>query len=554
MRMLRWLTFTVVAGLSLTAWGKQPNILFIVAEDLSPRIGSFGDEIAKTPNIDALAEQGIRFTNVFAAAGVCAPNRSALISGMYPISLGTHQMRTSQLPLPNGKTGYETVTPAQMKAFPELLRRAGYETVNFAKKDYQFGTPSTLWDKDIGNYFSPLKADLWNELSGGKPFFAMINLMSTHEGHLLTEDGKAAEKFKGFTDLIKKDLARVQAVTDPASVTVPPYYPDTPVVRRSIAQHYDNIHYMDSQVGEILAALKQDGLDDNTIVVWTTDHGDALPRAKRSVYDTGLRIPLIVRFPDRRGAGTQDNKLISMVDFAPTFLSFAGAPLPDFLQGTGIFSGEQRDYIYAARDRMDMVPDKVRAVRDLRFKYIRNDMPELPYFRPLVFRDMFPVMIAWWEGLDKQSLNPAQQFYFEAPRPGDELYDTDNDPWETRNLADDPSQKARLSRMKKALKNWEVQVHDKSTEPETGMVGAMWPGFEQPVTASPQFKLTECNRQVCVAITSSSDNASVAWRMAAGEPWQLYTQPVPVQPNSYIEAKAVRYGYQESNVEQYHHD
>ena len=258
-----------------------PNIVLIVAEDLSPRVGAFGDAVAQTPNIDALASDGVRFTQVFSASGVCAPNRSALITGVYPQSLGTQHMRTTN-------RDYEAVPPAAVKAFPELLRQAGYATANTAKTDYQFGEPFTIWDVNEGNFALPPDLAVWRQLPAGKPFFAMINLMSTHESRLATLETEGQGAFGSVIKALA--LAReatVNEVTDPADVTVPAYYPDTPQVRESIAQHYDNIHYMDEQVGEVVANLQGDGLLGSTVVIWTTDHGDGLPRAKRAVYDSG---------------------------------------------------------------------------------------------------------------------------------------------------------------------------------------------------------------------------------------------------------------------------
>lgn len=551
MRMLFWALWLTMVGAVSPAFAKQPNILLIVAEDLSPRIGAFGDPVANTPNIDALAQEGIRFTQVFAAAGVCAPNRSALISGMYPIALGTHQMRTSSLPLPNGTNGYEAVPPAAMKAFPELLRRAGYATANFAKKDYQFGEPSSIWDMDVGSYMTPVISDLWNQLPEDKPFFVMMNLMATHEGHLIAPDAEPTGNFAGFFKAIQKINKMVAKITDPKDVVVPPYYPDTLAVRQSLAQHYDNIHHMDKQVGSILTALKQQGLDKDTIVLWTTDHGDALPRAKRSVYDSGLHIPLIVKFPDGRGAGNENNKLLSMVDFAPTILSLAGAPLPEFLQGIDIFSQQKRDYVYGSRDRMDLVPDKMRAVRDGRFKYIRNEMPEIAYFRPLVFRDSFPVMQSWWQEHKAGNLNPIQEYYFGAPRAEHELYDTSNDPWEVNNIANNPAYAEKLTELQQALAAWKDRIQDRSDVDELLMVEQMWPDFTQPGSDAPVFKTLACGKQTCLSIESAADNPSIIYRQTDSDIWQLYTEPVVIHPQQTIQAKAIRYGYKESAVEQF---
>ena len=526
-----------------------PNIVLIVAEDLSPRVGAFGDVVAQTPNIDALANDGVRFTQVFSASGVCAPNRSALITGVYPQSLGTQHMRTIN-------RDYEAVPPEAVKAFPELLRQAGYATANTAKTDYQFGEPFTIWDVNEGNYALPPDLAVWRQLPAGKPFFAMINLMSTHESRLATLDTEG----QGALGTVIKALAlareaTVNEVTDPADVSVPAYYPDTPQVRESIAQHYDNIHYMDEQVGEVVANLRADGLLGSTVVIWTTDHGDGLPRAKRAVYDSGLHIPLILRWPDKTGAGQVDRRLVSVVDLAPSILKLAGIEVPAFVQGQPMLNTAlTQDYVFAGRDRMDAVPDYVRAVRDQRFKYIRNYQADLPYFRPLVFRDMFPVMQALWQGRSAVTLTEEQRFYFAAPRPLEELYDTAKDPQELVNLANQPRHAQTLHRLRDAMDAWIIRVGDRSSEDEGRMIEAMWPGGQQPVTQVPVIDM----RDQQVLITSATPGASIAYRIEEQDfaaklfggsgAWQLYRQPFPAATlgEAVIVAKAVRYGYAES--------
>lgn len=534
----------------VSAHGQNPpNIVLIVAEDMSPRVGAFRDAVAQTPNIDALADDGVRFTQVFSASGVCAPNRSALITGVYPQSLGSQHMRTSN-------RDYAAVPPAAVKAFPELLRRAGYATANTAKTDYQFGEPFTIWDVNEGNFALPPDLAVWRQLPAGKPFFAMINLMSTHESRLATLETEGQGTFGSVIKALA--LAReatVSEVTDPADVTVPAYYPDTPQVRASIAQHYDNIHYMDGQVGEVVANLQADGLLGSTVVIWTTDHGDGLPRAKRAVYDSGLHIPLVLRWPDKTGAGQIDTRLVSVVDLAPSILQLASIEVPAFMQGQAMLNtAATQDYVFAGRDRMDAVPDYVRAVRDQRYKYIRNYQADLPYFRPLAFRDMFPVMQALWQGDSAGTLTKEQGFYFAAPRPLEELYDTVSDPQELVNLAGEPEYAQTLQRLREAMAAWTARVGDKSAIDESQMIEAMWPGGQQPVTQAPVIEM----RDQRVFITSATPGASIAYRLAdagfaaklfgSSGVWQPYSQPLPLRAvgEATLVAKAVRYGYAES--------
>lgn len=531
----------------------RPNVLLIVAEDMNGRVGAFGDEVAKTPSLDALARQGIRFPNVFTVSGVCAPSRSALMTGVHAIAMGTHQMRTSQGVPGSAVQSYEAVPPADVKAFPELLRAAGYATANFAKKDYQFGEPFTLWDVDAGGFTSPLDPALWRQLPEDKPFFVMINLMSTHESRLAPPGGKFEGPWAAMMETLSKERAKaVTRVTDPASVTVPPYLPNTESVRASIAQHYDNIHFMDGQVRQILDALEQDGLADDTIVIWTADNGDGFPRAKRAVYDSGIKVPMIVRFPDGHGSGSVRDQLVSFVDVAPTVLKLAGADVPGFIQGQDFLRGQPRQYVLAARDRMDDVSDRVRALRDSRYKYIRNLQAEVPYFRPLLFRDMFPAMQALWSGLQADGLTATQRFYFTAPRPAEELYDTQADPHEIDNLAGDPEHREILVRMRAELDRRLEEVGDRGGEPEIEMLQTMWPQLEQPVTVAPKATIdfdAQGARQVTLSSTTSG--ASIGYRWVNGDSadrWQLYTSPLHWPAGSRLEARAIRYGYAESPV------
>ncbi len=554
--------------LSLTAYAadkggaagdKRPNILLIVAEDMSLKVGAFGDQVAQTPAIDALAEQGIRYPNAFTAAGVCAPSRSALITGVYPISMGTQHMRTG-FGIPGTEVkSYEAVPPVDVKAFPELLRRAGYATANFAKKDYQFGEPFTVWDVDVGNFLSPVEPALWRYLPKGKPFFAMVNLMSTHESRLVPPGEKFENRFAGMMEKIQEIRAKnVAQVTDPADVRVPPYYPDTARVRGSIAQHYDNIHYMDSEVARILAALKSDGLEDNTIVIWTTDHGDALPRAKRAIYDSGLKVPMVVRFPDGRDKGKVRDELVSFVDLAPTILTLAGAEVPGFIQGRNFLGEGERQYIFGARDRMDEVPDRVRSVRDDRYEYVRTYLTEEPYFRPIYFRDMFPIMQELWAGEKNHSLEPQQQFYFDAPRPVEELYDTQADPDEVHNLASDESYAEIKQRLSAAMDQWLADVGDLGEKSELEMVEGMWPGLKQPVTAAPGVNLKRKSHGAArVTLADATPGASIGYRIEKSakesddgkdKQWSLYTGPFTLAAGETLSTKAIRYGYQESQV------
>lgn len=525
----------------------QPNIVLILFEDMSSRVGAFGDSVAHTPNFDRITAEGVKYTNVFTSSGVCAPSRAALITGRYQQTIGAQYMRTTSaagLP-PGGPQNYLAVPPAEVKAFPELLRAAGYHTSNNAKTDYQFGEPFTIWDE------SGAEAD-WSGRANGQSFFHMRTLLTTHESAIWPVDMTPASPIEAFVVSRNAELfADRVARTDPDDVEVPPYLPDTPAVRRDIATHYDNIAFTDAALGEIYDRLSADGLLESTILIVSTDHGDGLPRMKRSLYDSGLQVPMVIRFPDGWGAGAVNDELISFVDLAPTLLSWAGAEEPEWLHGRD-FAGSDRDapreYIFAAQDRMDNEPNMRRASRDARFKYIRNNLEGDPYFEPLPFRDSQPSMKDLWAGLEAGSLPPAAAALFE-PLPEHQLYDTLDDPHEVKNLAGDPLYTDELSRLQAALDEWIGRVGDMSDIPEAELIQNMWPGGLQPATATPTMEVRTVGDDQLVVLTSETPGASIGYQI--GDPavaWQLYAGPLRLIAGTKVRAKAVRYGYSESEL------
>jgi N-sulfoglucosamine sulfohydrolase len=538
----------IIAQHSGAAEQERPNILLLMAEDMSSRVGAFGDSVAVTPNLDALAEESVRYTNTFTTAGVCAPSRAAQILGMHQISTGTQHMRSSTRP----EGGYVSVPPEGVKAYPELLRGAGYYTYTDHKLDYQFSSPfpnsgpPTVWDSE-GE-----AAPTWRGREKGQPFFGMRAFAVTHESGIFPPLGSMPEGVVHFAMQVirwwRLDEA-VANVVDPADVEVPPYYPDTETVRGDLARHYNNIAYMDAEVGAILQQLEEDGLADSTIVIWTTDHGDGLPRAKRELFDSGLKVPMIIRWPDAYrpegvAPGTVDARLISFVDLAPTILSLAGVDTPDYIHGINFSEPNTtpREYVYASRDRVDEIMDRQRALRDERFKYIRSWYPDQPEATGVVFRqniDMVREMHAMYEAGE---LNANQRLWFEAP--GEErLFDLQNDPYEIYNLADKAEYAGELTRMRAALNDWLSRVKDWSEQPEGEMVARFQPGEEQLVTPVPSVIIQ--NGQLIIEPAASGH--SLEYRIGGGR-WRLYTKPVPVSTGSKIEARAVRYGWKESDI------
>lgn len=517
------------------------NILWISFEDTNPRYGCYGDTVARTPNLDRLAAQGCRWTQCFSTSGVCAPARSAIITGMYATSIGTHHMRTTWTnPLtPELPTPYSAVIPPHVKCFTEYLRQAGYYCSNNAKTDYQFEPPHTAWD-DLGD-----KAHWRNRPDPAQPFFAVFNPTRTHESGMWPENCP-------------------ELAFDPAEVTLPPYFPDTPKVREALARMYTNIEHSDHYLGELLGQLEQDGLAQNTIVVHWSDHGP-LPRGKRWPYDAGLHVPLIVRWPAQVKADSVSDRLVSTVDLAPTMLSVAGLEVPRHMQGRaflGPAAGPPRQYIYASRDRHDESYDRVRAVRDARFKYIRHYHPELPYLLWTPYLNKHPIMQELWRLYLADELRGPQRVMFEA-RPLEELYDTRADPHEIRNLAAEGDYQRELARLRSALDAWLAEVGDMGAIPESEMVRRWYPDGKQPQTAAPLcIPICAANpgieaapqgghvkAPVLVQLHCATQGASIGYTLEPGDDprWSLYHQPLRLPAGeSVLRARAIRIGYRES--------
>jgi arylsulfatase A-like enzyme len=498
-----------------------PNIVWIVAEDMNSEIGAFGDPIARTPNVDRLAAEGTRYTNAFATAGVCAPSRTALITGTYATSIGAHHMRSLD-------GGYQPVPPPDVKTFTEALRRAGYYASNSAKMDYQFSgvlgdAPVTNWDEPNGD---------WRGRAEGQPFFSYFTLLATHEGQLFAE---------------------TPTETDPASVPIPPYYPDTPVVRRDFARHYDNIARMDEGVGQILASLEEDGVLEDTVVFFFADNGRGFPRDKRWIYDGGIHEPLIVRWPGRLAPGAVDAQLVSFVDFAPTVLALAGVLVPPYMPGR-VFLGPDAEpapaYVFAAEDRHDEARDRIRAVRDARFKYIRNYQPETPYGQSIRFRNQLATMQEIFRLHDEGLLLPPADWYYRETKPLEELYDVVADPYELENLAGRPEHRVVLERMRAAHEDWVERTGDLGAVPEQDLAERFWPGGVQPRTPPPALRPAGGSfaAPVEVAIEEPVAGASIAYTFEEGERphWLLYAEPIPIASTATLRVRAIRYGWAES--------
>ncbi len=540
----------------VTAQEERPNILWLTCEDISPTLAVYGDSTARTPNLDRLASEGLVFDNVFAVVAVCAPSRSSLITGMYPTSIGTMHMRTAHDVMSWGSRKYSgpsnavdingdnvplyaAVIPPYVKCFPEYLRESGYFCTNNFKTDYQFAAPVTVWDENDKN------AE-WSHAPKGMPFFSVYNHNVTHESRIWLRRNKP------------------QTVS-PAVVPLPSYYPDDSIVRTDVARNYSNIEVLDKQIGEKLQALKDAGLYEKTIIFFFSDHGGPLPRGKRLHYDSGLRVPFIVRIPERYRdkygvdpSWVKDGRveaLISFVDLAPTILSIAGVRIPDYMQGRA-FMGPQRvkeprRYIFGSGDRFDEHTDRNRVVRDHRFLYVRNYHPELPAYKDIAYRKNIPMMNDLLRLHRLGRLNPAQNYWFRMYKTPEELYDCVNDPENVRNIIDDPAYAAKVKELRQALDDWLARVGDKGAIPEKQMVMQMWPGGKQPVTLPPRVE--KKGKQLFV--TCDTEGASIGYIISdrdeiprIGDRWLVYSRPLSVPKGKYLYLMAQRIGYRESEI------
>ncbi len=430
-----------ITGIAQTT---RPNIVWIMTEDMSPELGCYGYPYVQTPNLDHLAEDGKKFIRMFSTAPVCSPSRSAMITGMYQTTIGAHQHRSHR------DDGYHLPDP--VKPITEYLRSAGYYTSNGTligggvirgkgKTDYNF-----MLDKEPFDGFD------WAARKPGQPFYAQLMIQVTHRGPVW-----------------KTEVQTHQPQIDASKLVLPPYYPDDPIAKGDWATYLESIQLMDDYVGGILKRLDDEGLSKNTVVIFTSDHGRCMVRDKQFLYDGGIRIPLLMRWPGQLPAGSVDTDLHSSIDISATILKITGATLPSYLEGKPFLGKNvyKRPYIIAARDRMDETVDKMRCVRGQRFKYIRNDYPERPYMQPNAYKErQYPVWNLLKQLKAEGRLTPAQLLFTADHKPPEELYDLLKDPDELHNLAADLLYKEQLEKMRNILQAWVKKTNDQGQYPE----------------------------------------------------------------------------------------
>ena len=429
----------------------QPNILWITCEDLSPILGCYGDRVANTPNIDLFAQNAVRFTNAYASAPICTPARSSLITGVYASSMGTHHLRG--------------VVPKsdKIKCFTEFLREKGYYCTNNVKEDYNFITPEEAWDESSDSAH-------WRNRKPEQPFFSVFNFMVTHQ----SQTRYGIEKLNEINSTLdEKDRI------NPDDVEIPPYYPDTPIVRNNIASLYTQVHIMDKKFQEIINQLEEDGLRENTIIFFYSDHGTGLPRGKGYLHDTGIKVPLIIEFPEKykhyspAKAGAFSDELVNFIDFPPTVLSLTGIDPPKYMQGNpflGQYRKNSNDYVISIRDRRDEVLMFSRSIRTDKYHYIRNFLPHRPRMQRNFYSEITPIRQELRRLDNLGLLQSNEDWLMEDSVPVDELYDTEIDPHELNNLAQEAEHLEIMELLKRNLFSWMVETKDLGLVPEYEMI------------------------------------------------------------------------------------
>jgi arylsulfatase A-like enzyme len=416
----------------------RPHLLWITSEDHGPHLGCYGDAIARTPHLDALAKKGMIFQRAWSCGPVCAVARTALITGLYPSSSGALHMRSM------------VSLPAHMTLFPVLLRQAGYYCTNNTKDDYNVPKPENLWDEA-----SPRAH--WHHRPTEKPFFAVFNSTKSHESQLR--------------------VPYERLITDPDTIRVPAYHPDRPEIRKDWARYYDIVSQVDADAGLRLQEVEQAGLAADTIIFYYSDHGSGMPRSKRWPSNSGLQVPLIVFFPERwrhlapreYQPGSKSERLVNFVDLAPTMLSLAGINPPTWMQGNafaGVYQTDPPKLTFGERGRMDERLDSVRSVTDGRYVYVRNFFPHVSQGQHVNYQFQTPTTRLWRAMYDRGETNDAQSRFWRVPKDPEELYDLDSDPDEVKSLAFSPKHSGILAMLRTAQREHSSAIRDVGLLPE----------------------------------------------------------------------------------------
>ncbi len=533
----------------------KPNIVWIISRDVGTTVPPFGDSSISTPTLDKLARQGIRFTNVFAVSGEEPPNLCALFTGLYPTGIGADNFPIHYDHSKNENAGtyqYQVVLPPDVQMVSQVLRANGYFCSDNGFSDYQFSPPVTAWNEQG-------LAAHWRNRKPGQPFFSVFSIDITREQNIGTTCSPQDLRYNdpefpdinpenydadGFHDISRSD----SGIQDSIHLIVPPYLPATQAVRNDMISMYTNIGIMDRQIGIIIDQLKNDGLMDSTIVCWFSDKGGPLPRQSGTLYDAGIHVPLIIRFPHSYSAGSYDDDLVSFVDFAPTVLSMAGIRIPDYIQGQAFLgrfrSGKIRTCIFAGSDRVGLNSDMSRIARDKQFAYLENFFPQKPYYLPGGAADNLASMQELLHLYKQDSLNRVQAEWLRTTKPEEEFYNLKNDPYEINNLSGDTVSRSEFTFLRTACANWMNSIGDVGMTPEKDIIQSFWPGGIQPRTENLDYLI----RNQAVVLSCQSAGANIGYQILPldsipGEEWNIYKDPIKITPDIRIVAVAQRIGY-----------
>jgi len=450
---LSWLTVFIGTAFSFAASiasaDQRPNVVWIIPDDMSANFSCYGETAIQTPNVDRLAQRGVKFTRAFVTAPVCSTCRSAFITGMYQTSIGAHHHRS-------GRGDIKINLPDDVELVPKLFQDAGYHTsisgwpINgrLGKTDYNFQWDSSVYDSND-----------WAGRKEGQPFFAQIQ---TSGGKLRGKDAS------GWNKIGRRAETEFGSRTSSQAVKLPPYYPDHPDIVRDWAAYLDSVRMTDVMVGDVVARLEKEGLRDNTLILFMTDHGISHARGKQFLYDEGIHVPLVISGPHVTAGKVRDD-VVEHIDIAALSLAAAGISIPSNMHSRDILAKDYvaRDAVFSARDRCDETVDHIRSVRTKNFKYIRNFLPDRPYLQPCAYKDAKAILIALRQAHQAGNLNKVQELLFRQTRPPEELYDIVADPYEINNLASDPTAAAKLVEMRGRLNAWMDSTNDLGRTPES---------------------------------------------------------------------------------------
>ena len=495
---------------------EKQNILWLVCEDQSLFFSAYNDSLAKTPNIDELASKGIVYDNFYAVSPVCAPSRSSIITGMYPTTIGTQHMRAYKKNKDsiNSKTNlpfYSAVPKIKVQFFTENLRKSGYYCSNNSKEDYNMEISPLAWDESNRNAH-------WRNRQENQPFFSVFNFNVSHESRIWKE-------YK------KHSLEEIN------KVILPPFFPNNNTIKNDFVTNYKNIEKLDVQIGKIINQLKEDGLYENTVIFFYSDHGGPFPRYKRSIYDSGLKCPLIIKWNEKTNE-TRNKQMISFIDLAPTVLEITGSEKNNKMEGVSFYKQSNREFIFASSDRFDEFTDRRRCVRNENFKLILNLDTNSPIGKPVKYRKQMKTMKIIDSLYENNLLEGYFNNWYKSGKEKYEFYDISNDPFELVNLIGDSNYFSNIIELKIQLKNW-IDSSDYGNMSEEQMLKEMWLNGKRPKLEDPL--VTENDNGI--KIISNNKNSSVGWRNNNSKDWKVYLEGEIIEPKNTFEILIFRPGY-----------